>query len=340
MSEEKLAGVAGLTWRNEADGTVSIPDVPVFQLGMHRGFDYGIAWADRAIRTFNADAGEGRRPSVIVGHNLDVGEKPAVGFMGNLRRIGNTLYADLVNIQREVFEQIRKGMWPQRSVEVYARSARIAALALLGGSSPYHRFPALAFKDEDGEIIHWAAGHGEPTVTFGDSMVAGGNRAKALSDDGREDMGDSSTMTTEDLNRELESLRAQKAGHDVELFQRDMRELGFSPAFIDSPEIAGWVDHAVQSGERVMFAEEEIAGLGVPERVLRLVADLADKKTLFTQSGEVAVMSGSPDDDDESDRFSEGFDPVSVEMRERAETLSREKGMTFREAFLSLRMGE
>lgn len=135
------------------DGTYTIHGVPIFQLGNHKGFDYSREWGKKLITNHQQMSDGGYAPSVILGHNKpnQSDEKPAKGRLDNLDLDGDLIKADLSGIQPETFESIKKGEYPHRSVEVNPAKAQISALALLGGTAPYHKLPVLAFMDENPE---------------------------------------------------------------------------------------------------------------------------------------------------------------------------------------------
>ena len=279
---DRMANVPALRWQEEAGETYRVLDVPVFRLGNHRGFCYDRAWAERALGNFRADADAGRLPSVILGHSMEGVEKPAVGFLDRLRRIGDTLYADLKGLHSEVFRQIRRGMWPQRSVEVVRGAARVAALALLGSSSPYHKFPALgeSFGESGSGGSVWKPWETD-RFEEEDTRVSDvkNERAKVAEEKARADRLEAEVAELTEKNRRME----------IERFRQELFDLGYAPAVIDSPEIAGWVDAAMKSPERVMFGEgDEVTGLEVPRRVMSLLADRAGRRALFVETGECA----------------------------------------------------
>jgi len=146
-------------WDQAADGSYTIRSVPIFELGEHRGFRYDVAWARRALSAFaRLKSAHGYLPPVVLGHTSEESqEKPAVGFVDRLRLVGSRIVADLVGIGRDLFEQIRAGRWPYRSVEVFDRDAQITALALLGGTPPYMKTEPLHFA-EDGSASVWIGG--------------------------------------------------------------------------------------------------------------------------------------------------------------------------------------
>ncbi len=141
------------------NGTVTISEVEIFKLGTHRGFLYDSEWARQALANHKQFESNGYSPSVILGHNREGNEeKPAKGLLKNFQLNGELITADLTGIQPETFEKIRKNEYPHRSVEVNPTGKRFTALALLGGTPPYHKLPAMEFSGEDDcEIIEFEA---------------------------------------------------------------------------------------------------------------------------------------------------------------------------------------
>lgn len=142
--------------KNE-DGTFNIHEVPIFELGEHRGQSYDQSWMTEALSNFTSlKADKKFLPRVIVGHTNDKEEKPAVGFLDNLKLQGKTVMADLVNLAQKTFDEIRTKAWPSRSVEVNPLKKKFTALALLGGSEPYFQFEPIDVKfeaDPDGQWV-------------------------------------------------------------------------------------------------------------------------------------------------------------------------------------------
>lgn len=120
-------------------------------------------------------AQSGFYPPVIVGHNgfgSELKEKEAIGFMTNfsVEYAGDdpdmpmgTVYCDFSDISEERMQEIRDMKYPYRSVEVWNDRAEFSAVALLGGTEPYFKFPRLeVFAQEAGkDVHHYAIENGE-----------------------------------------------------------------------------------------------------------------------------------------------------------------------------------
>jgi len=141
--------------KNE-DGTFNILQVPIFELGKHRGHIYDDKWMADALNNFDSlKADKKFLPRVIVGHTTKDSEKPAVGFLDNLKLQGKTVYADLTKLAQKTFDEIKNKAWPSRSVEVNPDKKKFTALALLGGSEPYFQFEPIDVKFEDDPDGQW-----------------------------------------------------------------------------------------------------------------------------------------------------------------------------------------
>lgn len=139
------------------DGTINVHDLEIFKLGKHKGFDYSADWAQKAIAKHQQLAtADNYYPSVIIGHNDGLQEKPSKGLLDNFQLDGEVIKADIKNIHPETFESLKKREYPHRSVEVNPDDYRFTALALLGGTPPYHKLPVMEFgADEDSEVIEF-----------------------------------------------------------------------------------------------------------------------------------------------------------------------------------------
>lgn len=105
---------------------------------------------DAAIARFREEKRRGHYPRVFVGHHGAANEnRPGVGFLDRLRRVGDTVYADLVEIPEAEFAKLREGRWPYRSPEFAPESDTVTGLALLESSRPYFVFPILALAEAE-----------------------------------------------------------------------------------------------------------------------------------------------------------------------------------------------
>jgi hypothetical protein len=121
--------------------------VEIFEVGTHNGDTYTRADLDAMVE---ASTKVGFRPPIKLGHSdkqelLQQEGLPAAGWVTNLRRVGNKLVADLVDIPKKVFELIKKGLYDRVSAEIYWDYVTkggmkypkvLKAVALLGADIP------------------------------------------------------------------------------------------------------------------------------------------------------------------------------------------------------------
>ena len=140
------------------DGSFNVLEVPIFQLGTHKGFSYTKKWAEETLKTHKALEKNEYFPSVIIGHTDNKGEKPAVAFLKNLKLKGDFFFADLIKISSNFFDKLKERAYPYRSVEVSPVKNRFAVLGLLGGTPPYFKLPIMEvykdyFHDDDEHVV-------------------------------------------------------------------------------------------------------------------------------------------------------------------------------------------
>lgn len=118
----------------------TLPGVEVFATGTHNGDKYGIADLDDMVTAFGA---LDFKPAIKAGHTETPGMQ-ALGYIDNLRRVGDKLVGDFVDVPDTVFEQIRNKAFNRVSSEVYWNLDRagktfkkaLKAVALLGAEVP------------------------------------------------------------------------------------------------------------------------------------------------------------------------------------------------------------
>ena len=137
----------------EDDDGINVRNVHVFTTDSQ--FDK--KWWDRAIETHREDEEAGNLlPGVHVGHpqrndkGHPIEEKPNLGFLSNIRRRGEKVFADLVKLSKGAFRKIAGRELPGRSMELYEKLGRVGGMALLGSSMPAKR---LTFYDASDETL-------------------------------------------------------------------------------------------------------------------------------------------------------------------------------------------
>lgn len=136
--------------------TRTVSDVPILRTGKgfrgqgcpEDGCDFTEGQLDALVDAYRATKGD-LEPPVKLGHDdnqklLQEDGYPAAGWVANLRRRGDRLYADLLNVPKKIAELIRAGAYRYVSVELNkdfeVNGAKypliLTGLALLGADLP------------------------------------------------------------------------------------------------------------------------------------------------------------------------------------------------------------
>lgn len=128
--------------------TFDLKDKVIFSAGTHNGDLYTEEDLKKIEIAFNACKGK-LRPPLKLGHGEWQGlweneGLPAIGWVDNVRAVGNDLLADLVKIPRAIYELISVGAYRTMSAEIYWNAVvdgekypyALKALALLGADIP------------------------------------------------------------------------------------------------------------------------------------------------------------------------------------------------------------
>jgi hypothetical protein len=130
----------------------TIRDVPIFKIGFHNNLKFGAKELEEMERNFKLLKKENPdfQVPIKLGHHME--EKPAAGWMENIRRVGNVLVADFVDMPSSVHELIKNKTFKNRSIEVirnFVDSGNkklgrvIKGIALLGSSLPAVNLPDI-----------------------------------------------------------------------------------------------------------------------------------------------------------------------------------------------------
>lgn len=149
-----LENVKEFNWVKQPNGRYTIFDVPIF--GTFKDDKRGaveIEDLQHVISSFNENKGENfHYPRIHVGHHEKLENRPGAGYLDNLALRGDTVFADLVEITPDIFEQIIREMkFPYVSAEYNPDKKQITSLALLESQSPYFKYPLLALTQEPQE---------------------------------------------------------------------------------------------------------------------------------------------------------------------------------------------
>ncbi len=315
---------AAYTWEETEKGKYKIKGVPIFELGEHRGFNYDAAWAKRALANFSRlKAEKGYVPPVIIGHtgDDDSPQKPAVGFIENLRLVGTQFIADLANIGAEIFEQIKAGMWPYRSVEVYDNAAQFTALALLGGTPPYMKTPPLAFGAEAGKWVSFNAPETKEQVMPDVKTPATQEQladVQAKLDASEKLRAEEKSATEARLAKFAEDARQSR----IKETRTELSELGLTPAVLDSDELGTMIQRFSAEGEIVKFKDKEEPGLRGLVRFVAMLIDQAKKDAFLRKAegsrvpdGEGGEVRMEESGDEQTNKFGVPIDSGSIERK-------------------------
>ena len=145
-------------------GPYSLTGVEVFATGTHNGDKYTEADLDDMVAAFgHLDY----KPPLKAGHSEDRKGMPALGWVQNLRRMGEKLVADFIDLPRLVYDAIRDKRYNTVSSEVYWNLERggkkyrraLKAVALLGAEIPAvaNLRPLHEMFDAHAEAVHEGA---------------------------------------------------------------------------------------------------------------------------------------------------------------------------------------
>lgn len=117
-----------------------VKDIDIFRAGTWNGDKYTVEDLDDMIANFDR---VGFRPPVKLGHAENSGE-PAYGWVKALRRVGDKLVADFMDVPKVIFEALRDKRFDTVSSEIFWDLKRdgsvfrrvLKAVALLGAETP------------------------------------------------------------------------------------------------------------------------------------------------------------------------------------------------------------
>lgn len=126
----------------------TVKDVEIFASGTWNGDKYTNDDLDDMIKAFNENK-ERMKPYLKLGHDdnqilLQKDGYPAAGWVDNLKRVGNKLVADFIDIPKKVAELIENKAYNKVSSEIYWNikiggklyKKMLSAVALLGANTP------------------------------------------------------------------------------------------------------------------------------------------------------------------------------------------------------------
>ena len=121
--------------------TLRLDKVFVFKEGRWNGDRYATSDLDSMVEAFHATK-ESLKPYLKFGHGDDT--LPAIGWVENLYRVGQNLYADISGVPKKVYDLIVSGAYKRVSPEIFINlklagkkyAKALKAIGLLGGETP------------------------------------------------------------------------------------------------------------------------------------------------------------------------------------------------------------
>lgn len=244
----------------------------IFRLNVDkRTENYNQKWFDETVvPTFNADKNGGFLPTVHVGHNDGVSEKPRVAFMDNLRRVGNDVFCDMTEIPDVLAPELQANLWPNRSVEIRADGKGFASTALLGGTEPHFKlaqsnqlvenhFKALPTQDGTPTIIKFEA----TEMTLSDAIDVQDKNDDAWKVDSALwsklwDIKNSETMTPEEKKAEIDKALSEYVGMQATIQKEiiDITDGGDGSAAASAADTTQAAQFKAIAGERAKMEQQ------------------------------------------------------------------------------------
>lgn len=172
-----------------------LKNVPIFRVGKWNGMDFTSDDLDDMVQNFELLA-EAQKVPLKLGHDRPTKEQiagtpdgqPALGWVKNLRRVGNDLVADFINVPKVMKEAIGKKLYRTLSIELLMGVKRgekvlrhvLDAVALLGADQPavhslgdldrYLAERSVAFDDAGHRMVFETIAGKHTSISQGDDM--------------------------------------------------------------------------------------------------------------------------------------------------------------------------
>lgn len=245
---------------------LEIKDVEIFATGNHNGDNYLEADLDEIVSNYSK---VGYMPPLKDGHCKDKPGMPALGWIQNVRRMGNKLVADFVDLHEKVYEAVKSKRYGTVSSEIFWNLKNnngtfrraLKAVALLGAEIPgvadLKPLREVVFNVESGEI-------------------------KAYEYEMRENNQKEDTMTPEEIKKLQDDLAAAQA--QVKEFDAKVKEFEIKAEektndkakvlIAQLEDTQKKLDDAVKLYEETNKKARELEETQVKERIQRKVDDL------------------------------------------------------------------
>ena len=145
--------------------TVDLRDVPIFQVGEHKGRLWSDDVVDGIVRSTNRVI-DRMKPYVKLGHNPEqklADGYPSLGWLYNLRKVGDTVFTDIRDVPKKLagivkakgYRRVSVELTPNREIDGRKEPWLLKALAFLGADTPVIKtlddIPELYYSDDDYE---------------------------------------------------------------------------------------------------------------------------------------------------------------------------------------------
>lgn len=111
--------------------------------------DIDTAWLKKAIKTFEDDKKEGKRPQLLRRHNTKNTPAEVIGRLDNLRMQDGWLVADILVTNPDAIDKLKRGEMPSRSAEFSPGRNFLKGLSLIEGQEGHFdsRLPELVLQE-------------------------------------------------------------------------------------------------------------------------------------------------------------------------------------------------
>lgn len=207
----------------------SVKDVEIFSTGLWNGHHITDAELEKIVSAYSATQGK-VRPFLKLGHDdnqriLQQDGLPAAGWVENVRKVGNKIVADFVDIPKKIYQLIKNKAYRKVSCEIYNNvdidgelyPKMLGAVALLGADLPgvmnlndilsvYAREPSYA------SISKFATAEADEVISLSDT-------ASDSTQDGEGQMPqvDEFKSKFEQAEKDVGALKDQVAAKDAEI---------------------------------------------------------------------------------------------------------------------------
>jgi len=321
--------------------TYDIQDVEIFKIGKWNGHEITGTVLDSIVDSFKAIGGK-IKPYLKLGHNEQqplLDGLPSAGWVVDVRRKGESLFADFKAIPEKIYELINSKAYGRMSVEIYNNLIDgeagkkypkvLKAVALLGADTPavtsLNDFINLYTEEHIAfdkiEIYNF-----EEVSTMEDARNFELEIEK-LKTENTKLQADMKAMTDEFSQKLTEK---EKAIETLEFSKREIEVTAYLDSAVKSGKITpAQIDHykalCLAPVEVVKFSDKEMSQF----ELVKSLIDNAKPAVDFTESSQQAEIENPELNDD---------DGSALAMK--AEKYAQEKGVSYKDALVAVSFGE